>query len=46
MTAIDAVDGSPPTRQPLGVGKKEESHGVCGNNRIGLVEVGFSGARR
>src|SRR5580698_2645808 len=40
MTAIDAVDGSPPTRQPVGVGKKEESDGICGNNGIGLGEVG------
>jgi hypothetical protein len=25
MSAIDAVDGSPPTRQPAGVGRMEES---------------------
>jgi hypothetical protein len=46
MPAIDAVDGSPPIRQPLGVGKMEESHGSNCDNRIGLGEVCFSGSRR
>jgi hypothetical protein len=36
MSAIDAVDGSPPTSQPVGVGKMEESYGTSGYNRIGL----------
>lgn len=39
MSVFDAVDGSPPTRQPVGVGKMEGSHGVCGDNRIGPWEV-------
>ena len=46
MSAFDAVDGSPPSRQPIGVGKMEESHGVCGDNRIGPWEVSFSSAWR
>jgi putative transposase len=37
MAAFDAVDGSPPNRQPVGVGKKEESHGISGYNGIGLT---------
>src|SRR3954469_22726303 len=40
MSAPDAVDGSPPTGQPVG-GKMEESHGVCGDNRFGPWEVVF-----
>lgn len=41
LAASDAVDGSPPSRQPLGVGKTEESHGISGDNRIGPREIEF-----
>jgi hypothetical protein len=44
MSAIDAVDGSSPTRQPVEVGKMEESHGISGDYWIGPWEVSFSGA--
>src|SRR6185312_6119446 len=41
MSAIDAVDGSPPPSQPVRVGRMEERHGVCSDYRLDLGKSVF-----